>query len=286
MIRSYALVVFDNQDSIIDRFNLNLVTNPTENGFKLTLSKVVTDIEDFITKVVQQKITKKFNVIQYGNPYQKSLILTDWIQKYSKPSYHMALEYDDTVQLRYCEGKVTALSKTEKDEYGVLTQALEFTPTTPYFIRRENVITITVSKEGKKYPYKYPYSYGSGIVKNNAIENPYLTSIPLTIIISGAISSPTVYLTDEKNQAYSRVRFSNFELLQNEKLIINSSQKKIYKETYSGGSVSSSVDFTSEVDPQYDTFLRAQSGKSIVQVNTSDASTGFSLIGHWRQYVL
>lgn len=282
MIRSYALVVFDNQDSIIDRFNLNLVTNPTENGFKLTLSKVVTDIEDFITKVVQQKVTKKFNVIQYGDPYQKSLILTDWIQKYSKPSYHMALEYDDTVQLRYCEGKVTALSKTEKDEYGILTQALEFTPTTPYFIRRENAITITVSKEGKKYPYKYSYSYGSGVVKNNLIENPYLSTIPLTVIISGTISTPTVALSDENNEIYSQVKFSNFELNQGEKIIINSSQKKIYKEDKYGNS----IDFTSEVDPQYDTFLRAQSGKSLIQANTNEASTGFSLIGHWRQYVL
>ena len=282
MIRSYALVVLDNRDKIIDRLDLPLTTNPTENGFKLSLSTVSSDIEDIITKVVQQKPVIKFNVIQYQNPYVKASVLTNWVQKYSKTAHRMALEYNDTLQVKYCEGKVTSLSKTEKDEYGVLTQVLEFTPVTPYFVRQENTIRIQYSTTGKSYPYKYPYSYGTSLVENNRIDNPYILDIPIIITIAGAIDNPTVDLLDEKGESYARIRFSDMTLMQGEQLIINSAQRKIYKLDKSG----SEIDYTPEVDPRYDTFLRAQSGVSTISVNVADSGDGFSLTGGWRQYTL
>lgn len=282
LMRSYALVIFDKQDKIIDRFNLSLVTNSTENGFKLSLSKISTDIEDIITKVVQQKIVKKFNVIQHGLPYQKALVLSNWIQKYSKLQYKMALEYNDTNIVQYCEGKVTSLDKTEKDEYGILTQVLEFTPITPYFLKRENTIIIQLSSVGKKYPYRYPYSYGVSKIENNEIDNPYIYDIPLIVTITGAISNPTIDLLDETGQRYSRIRFTGITLTQQEKIVVNSAQRKIYKIDSAG----QEIDYVPEVDPQYDTFLRAQSGLSKIVVNTSDAGIGFQLTGGWRQYML
>lgn len=282
MIRKYALVVLDNRDKIIDRHDLPVVTNPTENGFKLALSKVSSDIEDIITKVVQQKATIKFNVVQYQNPYARASVLTNWIQKYSKTSYRMALEYNDTISVRYCEGKVTSLSKTEKDEYGVLTQALEFTPVTPYFIKQENTINIQYSTVGKSYSYKYPYSYGTNLIENNLIENPYILDIPIIVTIDGAIDNPTVDLLDENGESYARVRFSDLSLSEGEQLIINSAQRKIYRIGLDG----EEVDYIPEVDPRYDTFLRAQSGVSTVSVNLSDSGNGFKLTGGWRQYTL
>ena len=282
LIRSYALVIFDKQDKIIDRFNLSLVTNPTENGFKLSLSKIASDIEDIITKVVQQKVVKKFNVIQYQQSYEKSVVLSNWIQKYSKPDFRMALEYNDTNLVKYCEGKVTSLDKTEKDEYGVLTQAMEFTPVTPYFLRQENALLIKTSTTGKKYPYKYPYMYGSNAVENNEINNPYLYDIPIIITMTGPIEHPIVSLTDESGIDYTRVSFSGTVLKKDEKLVINSAQRKIYRISTDG----SEIDYTPEVDPQYDTFLRARSGLSKLIVNIAEAGIGFSLIGGWRQYVL
>lgn len=282
LIRSYALVIFDKQDKIIDRFNLSFVTNPTENGFKLSLSKIASDIEDIITKVVQQKVVKKFNVIQYQQSYEKSVVLSNWIQKYSKPDFRMALEYNDTNLIKYCEGKVTSLDKTEKDEYGVLTQAMEFTPVTPYFLKQENALLIKTSTTGKKYPYKYPYMYGLNAVENNEINNPYLYDIPITITMTGPIEHPIVSLMDESGTDYTRVSFPNTVLEKDEKLVINSAQRKIYRISTDG----SETDYTPEVDPQYDTFLRARSGLSKLVVNVTEAGIGFSLIGGWRQYVL
>lgn len=102
----------------------------------------------------------------------------------------LALEYDDGVQPRYVEGKVTELKKTEKDEYNNLSCAATFTPTTPFFINIEQTISIRFSSVGKSYPFRYPYSYGKNMVENNEIDNPYLANVPVTVTIAGPIAHP------------------------------------------------------------------------------------------------
>lgn len=281
MIRTYALVILDKQDKIIDRYNLGLVSEPKGNGFTLNLSTISGDVDDIITKVVQSKAKITMNVIQYQNAYNKANILANWIQKYSTTQHRMCLEHNDTTQVKYCEGKVTGLSKDEKGNFKELTQQLTFTPTTPYFIRKEQQITIAVSSVGKKYPYQYPYSYGASKIENNEINNIYILDIPLIITIDGAISNPTISLLDENNEAYNVVKFDDFTLNQGEQLVINSAQRKIYK-IVSGVE----TDMSAETDPSFDTFLRAKNGVSKIFINTSDAGTGFKLTGGWRQYTL
>lgn len=280
-MRKYALVVLDKQDKLLDRYNLDVVTNPNGNGFKLNLSKISSDLEDIITKVVQQKNIIKFTVYHNNQSYSKSNILARWIQKYSTADYKMALEYNDDNMIRYCEGKVVSLSKTEKDEFKGLAQELEFEQTTPYFIKRENTITIQISSVGKSYPFKYPYCYGASIMENNVIENPYISSVPLIITIDGPIDNPTIDLLDENGVSYNKVKFSGESILTGEQLIINSAQRKIYK--VANGI---EVDFRPQVDPQYDTFLRAKSGKSSISINTNDSGDSFKLVGGWREYIL
>lgn len=280
-MRTYALVVLDREDKEAARHGLDIVTNPQENGFRLSLSKISGDVEDIITKVVQEKTAKKMNVIQHGNPYGKAAELSNWIQKYSGTGTRLCLEYNDTNITKYCEGKVTLLDKTEKDEYGVLTQALEFTPSTPYFIKQSNTITIMPSSVGKKYPYKYPYMYGKSIVENNEINNPYILDIPVIVTLSGTIQNPSVHLCDESGESYTEVRFLA-SLTEGEKIIINSAQRKIYKIHADG----TEEDYTPQVDPSYDTFLRAKSGLSRITVNVGDAEKDFSLTGGWRQYTI
>ena len=282
MIRGYALVVMNTKDEIIDRFNLDLITAPTGNGFQLELSTIATDIEDVITKVVQKKPTINMTVHQVKNGYMQSNILTNWIQKYSTTDSNMFLEYNDTVTTKYCGGKVTSLTKTEKDEYRDLAQDLTFTMTTPFFIKRENTITIQVASVGKKYAFKYPYSYGKNVVENNEIDNPYILNVPVIITIDGAIDNPTIDLLNENGDRYSRVQFDGITIAEGESLIINSAQKKIYKINTDG----SETDFRPEVNPEFDTYLLAHRGTTTISINTNDTSTGFKLTGSWRQYTL
>ena len=282
MIRGYALVVMNNQDEIIDRYNLELITAPTGNGFQLELSTISSDIEDIITKVVQKKATINMTVHQVTNGYLQSNVLTSWIQKYSTADVNMFLEYNDTTVIKYCGGKVTSLTKTEKDEYKDLAQDLTFTMTTPFFTKRENTITIQVASIGKKYAFKYPYSYGKNVVENNEIDNPYILDVPVIITIDGAIDNPTIDLFNENGDRYSRVQFDGITIAEGESLIINSAQKKIYKINTDG----SETDFRPEVNPEFDTYLLAHRGTTTISINTNDTSTGFKLTGSWRQYTL
>ena len=282
MIREYALVIMNNQDQIIDRYNLDLVTAPTGNGFQLELSTIATDIEDVITKVVQKKPTITMTVHLIKNGYSQSNILTNWIQKYSTADTNMFLEYNDTTTIKYCGGKVTSLTKTEKDEYKDLAQDLTFTMTTPFFVKKENTITIQVSSIGKKYPFKYPYQYGKNIVENNQINNPYIQDVPITIIIDGAIDNPTIDLLDEEGNRYSRVQFDGITITTGESLVINSAQKKIFKINLDG----TQTDYRPEVSPGFDTYLLAHRGTTTISINTNDSGEGFKLTGGWRQYTL
>lgn len=282
MIREYALVIMNNQDQIIDRYNLDLVTAPTGNGFQLELSTISTDIEDIITKVVQKKPTINMTVHQVKNGYMQSNVLTNWIQKYSTTDSNMFLEYSDTTVIKYCGGKVISLTKTEKDEYKDLAQDLTFTMTTPFFVKKENTITIQVSSVGKKYPFKYPYQYGKNIVENNQINNPYIQDVPITITIDGAIDNPTIDLLDEEGNRYSRVQFDGITITTGESLVINSAQKKIFKINLDG----TQTDYRPEVSPEFDTYLLAHRGTTTISINTNDSGEGFKLTGGWRQYTL
>ena len=174
------------------------------------------------------------------------------------------------------------MTKTEKDEYKDLAQDLTFTMTTPFFVKKENTITIQVSSVGKKYPFKYPYQYGKNIVENNQINNPYIQNVPITITIDGAIDNPTIDLLDEEGNRYSRVQFDGITITTGELLVINSAQKKIFKINLDG----TQTDYRPEVSPEFDTYLLAHRGITTISINTNDSGEGFKLTGGWRQYTL
>ena len=283
-MRRYALVILDNKDDIIDRYDCGIVTNPTGNGFELEMSKISDNIRDVITNVVQKKGVISFIVNQIHESYQKANILSDWIQKYSTTKYQMALEYVDGAEVvRYCEGRVTKLEKTENQYKNVLQQRLEFTQTTPYYIAMQNTITIQVSSFGKSYPYKYPYSYGLSKILNKDIENKYILDVPLILVVKGKINKPKFDLLDEDGNIYTTVELTQG-VETGETLILNSAQKKIIKVDSKGVE----EDYVPYVNPSTDTFLMAKNGKSTINVDTStdNIGDGFQLTGKWRQYSL
>ena len=278
-MRKFAFVTFDIDNTITDRFDLDVVTDIGGLGWKLKLSTIEGDIVNTLTRVIQEKQAVSLTVNLIGRGYEKYTILSQWLQKYSVPTARLALEYDDGLQARYCEGKVTELKKTEKDEFNNLSCAATFTPLTPFFINIENTIKINVSSVGKTYPFKYPYSYGKVRVENNEINNPYITEIPVTVKIIGSIFEPTIRL-EQDGQEYARVQFTGLTVEEGQYLIINSAARKIY--FFNGTEIE---DYSSETDPRYETFLFAARGKSIISINLDPPYTG-TLTGSWRQYGL
>lgn len=279
-MRKFAFVVFDLENKITERFGLDLITDLSGLGFKLKLSTLEGDVVDTLTRVAQEKQSVGFTINFYHRGYERYTILSQWLQKHSFVESRMALEYSDGVRVRYIEGKVTILSKAEIDEYDVLSCAATFTPVTPFFSNIENTIKIQVSNIGKSYPFKYPYSYGKNIVENNRIDNTYISDIPITIKLNGAISEPTILLLDDDGNEYTRISFPGIDLTDKQYIIINSATRKIW--FYDGASLQ---DFTAKTDPQYDTFLFAKSGVSRISVNL-DTPGSWVLTGSWRQYGL
>lgn len=279
-MRKFAFVVFDIENKITERFGVDLITGPSGLGFKLKLSTLEGDIVDTLTKVAQEKQSVGMTVNFFRRGYERYLILSQWLQKYSVVDSRMALEYDDGVQVRYMEGRVTNLGKTEIDEYNVLSCEATFTPLTPFFVNVENTIRIRVSAVGKSYPFRYPYSYGKNVVENNRVENSYIADIPVTVKITGVISEPTVLLLDENGNEYTRIRFPEVDLAEGQYIIINSATRKIW--FFDGSELQ---DYSAGTDPQYDTFLFAQRGISTISVNLASSDSG-ELTGSWRQYGL
>ena len=282
-MRKFALVILDDLDRVVDidgRYNLDVVTNPTGLGFNLNMSTLTGDIDDVITKVVQAKNKIKFTINQHQNSYTKANSLAFWLQKYSRAEYRMALEYDDGKLVRYCEGRVTSLGKTEQDVFKNLPQEFEFTQTTPFFVKRENTIVIQTSAVGKSYPFKYPFSYGRNEVRNNDIDNPYIFDIPLIVTLEDAIENPKIELyADGEATPYNTVQI-NDTLHDGEKLVINSAQKKIYKIFVNG----TKQDYVQYTDPSLDTFLMAKNGHSVIGINLVGSNA--KLTGGWREYRL
>ena len=279
-MRKFAFVVFDIDNSIMDRFPLDVVTDLSGLGWRLKLSKIEGDVTDTVTKVVQEKQEVGLTINLIGRGYEKFTILSQWLQRYSAVNATLALEYNDGVQPRYVEGKVTELKKTEKDEYDNLACAATFTPLTPFFVNIEQTITISFSSVGKSYPFKYPYCYGKNEVKNNEIDNPYLASVPVTVTIHGPLIAPIVSLLDESGAAYNTVSFPDITLGTGQYIVINSAARKIW---YFDGTQRS--DCSAETDPSYDTFLFAQEGVSTIRINLDSGNLG-PLTGSWRQYGL
>ena len=279
-MRKFAFVVFDIENKITERFGVDLITGPSGLGFKLKLSTLEGDIVDTLTKVAQEKQSVGMTVNFFRRGYERYLILSQWLQKYSVVDSRMALEYDDGVQVRYMEGRVTNLGKTEIDEYNVLSCEATFTPLTPFFVNVENTIRISSSSIGKSYPFRYPYSYGKNMVENNRIENNYIADMPVTIKITGGISEPTILLLDEEGNEYTRIRFPDIDLAEGQYIIINSATRKIW--FFDGSELQ---DYSAGTDPQYDTFLFAQRGISTISVNLASSDSG-ELTGSWRQYGL
>lgn len=278
-IRKFALVVLDKTDRIIDRYDFDVVTNISGLGYKLKLSTIDTDIENYVTKIVQEKKQLSMTII-HKTGYSSANFFDTWCEKHINDV--VCLEYYDTTKTLYIEGKVLETTKTEKNEFGVLEQQFVFQPLTPFFEKIDNDVKIQVAAVGKKYPFKYAYNYGLNQIENNSIKNTYIKDIPINVTIYGAISNPIITLLDENGNVYNEVRFVNVDLTAGQKLIINSAQKKIWFDNGTGNL----VDYYYKLDGAYDSYLRAKPlATSSLNINLTSSDTG-RLIGSRRQYRL
>lgn len=283
-IRKFALVIVDDFDKEIDRFDLDYADTPRNLGFELEFTTLESRLTTYFTSAREKKLatTLNLNFIR-PNAYEKANAFKRFVQKYT--NQRMIFEYNDTTsEIKYWEGKIQKFGQDELNEYKTLVCPISFLPATPKYVKKDNVITIRPATTGKSYPFKYPYAYGRSTVENNIFTNNYFDEIPLRVHIYGAMNNPQISLQDiETGKVYSTVRFENLYVAESEELIVDAINSKVLIKR--NGIITSAYDYLSK-DSSLDSFLYAKANttsKVIISLNPSES--GY-LKASYRQYTL
>ena len=283
-IRSFAIVIVDDFDREVDRFNLDYADTPKNLGFELEFTTLESRLTTYFTSAREKRLPTTLNLnFLAPNAYEKANAFKKFIQKYTNS--RMIFEYDDTTsEIKNWEGKVQKLGQEELTDWGALVCPIAFLPGTPKYVRKDNTISIYQSSTGKSYPFKYPYAYGRSTVENNLIDNTYFDEIPLRVTLYGYMTNPQVMLQDvSTDEVYSTIRFENLTLQEDDQLIIDAIQSKVL--LYRNGVYTSAYDYISK-QSDFDSFLYSRAScVSRLLINLSPAETGY-LKASYRQYTL
>ena len=255
-------------------------------GFEIDFTTLESRLTTYFTSVKEKKLPTSLNInFLAPNAYAKVNNFKRFIQKYI--NHTMLFEYYDTSETKHWEGKVQKLGVEELADWGGLVCPLSFMPATPKFLKRNNVIQVSLFNKGKSYSFKYPYSYGRTVIENNTLVNEYFAEVPLKVVIYGKIANPHIALAevgeDGSLTQYTAVRFDNLTVEENEHLIIDAIRSKVL--LWRGGRYISVYDYLSK-QSDLDAFLYAKgntTSKLVVQLGVQD--TGY-MIASYRQYML
>lgn len=283
-IRKFALVIVDDFDKEIDRFNLDYADTPKNLGFEMEYTTLESRLTTYFTSAREKKLatTLNLNFIR-PNAYAKANAFRQFVQKHI--NHRMIFEYNDTTGVKQWEGKIQKFGQDELNEYKTLVCPISFLPATPKYIQKDNAITIKPAIKGKSYPFKYPYFYSRAIVENNILDkNEYFDEIPLRVSVFGSVSNPQISLQDvDTGEVYSTVRFENLYVSKNDELIIDAIQSKILIKRKNN--IFSAYDYVSK-KPNLDSFLYAKANAtSKVIFSFTSLEEGY-LTASYRQYIL
>lgn len=283
-VRSFAIVIVDDFDREIDRFNLDYADTPKNLGFEIEFTTLESRLTTYFTSAREKKLPTTLNLnFLPPNAYQRVNQFKQFVQRYTTAK--MLFEYNDTTgEIKNWEGKVQKLGQEELTEWGTLICPISFLPGTPKYIRKDNTISIAQSRTGKNYPFSYPYAYGRSLSENNTIVNTYFDELPLRVTLYGYMTNPQVMLQDmSTGEIYSTVRFDGLTIPENSHLVIDALQSKVL--LYYNGVYTSAYDYISK-QANLDSFLYAKANcTSKVVINLSPTETGY-LKASYRQYTL
>lgn len=284
--------VITSSSNLPDQPSYDFVMFPSGLGFTQEVDVVEGDTIDYVLKQTIKKSNIKLTLLWKGeNAYSLYKNFLSWISKYNDlDKYHIRFSYLLGGIRRKVELAVTNLSLKERDGYRVSAE-LTMQPLSPFYEEEGVSITISQINEGKIYNYSYPYFYGGGAYSSeNSIDNSYLASIPLKVTLTGPMENPSVSITSVNDdgslgETYGRVQFLNLTITENDKLVIDSFNNKIYLETTNPDTGAVSIkDIYSNVNKVYDSFLFANPGLSKIQASLDNEYSKCSI--YYVRYVL
>lgn len=282
-IRTFALLIVNDYDVETMRIPLDYVEMPRNLGFELEFTTLESRLTTYFTGAREKRTPITLNLYFLApNAYDKANKFKAIIQ--ANLNKRMLLEYDDTFEKKYWEGKIQKFGQDELDQFKTLICPISFLPATPKYYKRDNAIRVQRETDGKKYPYEYPYYYGDLLFTNNKIENTYFDDIPLRVTIHGKMENPTIALKDvDTEEVYSTVSFNNLVIKADEELIIDAINSKILIKK--NNVFLSAYDYLSK-SKNLDSFLFARANAtSEVIINLKPDESGW-LEASYRQYTL
>lgn len=286
-IRSFALVIVDDFDQEIDRFNLDYADTPKNLGFELDFTTLETKLTTYFTGAREKKLPVTLNLnFLPPNAYQKVNEFKKFVQKYT--TSRMVFEYNDTTtEIKNWEGKIKKLVQEELTDWGGLVCPITFIPGTPKYEKKENTIIISQSSVGKSYSYSYPYTYGRSLLENNIITNDYFDDFPLRIILHGYMTYPEIRLVDANTgEVYSKLKFNHI-IREDCYVVIDAIQSKVTYYSYDNGVYYPVTAYEYILKEQgYSSFLYAKADcVSALQIELNPSEDGY-LVASYRQYTL
>ena len=125
-IRAFSILVIDDFDREIDRFNLDFVESPKNLGFEMEFTTLETRLTTYFTSAREKKIATTLNV-NFLPPmaYNKLNAFKSFIQKHM--SDRVVFEYNDTTGLlKHWEGKIQKLGQEELTDWQGLVCPISF----------------------------------------------------------------------------------------------------------------------------------------------------------------
>jgi hypothetical protein len=282
MPRRFEFRIYDetNESLLVDSYKLDFVTVPSGLGFVQNVSVISTDTVDYIIKQSLARTDIKLNV-EFSEPgsYLKVNSFRSWYAKYIRKKV-VFYYYDGTIA-RHMDCVIKKFEVSEiKDGYNTVPITVQ--PLTPFYLKLDKNIIVSIQTAGKVYPYAYPFAYGGGILSNNILTNTYFDKVPLTVKLTGRIVYPQISLRHKTTQdIYATVSFPELVLVEGAFLIVDAINSRIL---YYDGSVL--VDGYNFLDHTKETFLFADPGDSEIVVNLDQLEIKASAQISYVQYVV
>ena len=184
----------------------------------------------------------------------------------------LKLAYMPQTEWVYCDGEITALSKTEIDyQTNRLICGATFTATSLWYIPRRAQRTADDVENPKKYDYGYNYQYADAIngyinVINNSNED-----AQGTITIFGPITNPSWYVSVNNNVVESGSVSAI--IPEGNKLVVNSKDGHLEVAEYVGDTDTFVRNLYQMTDFAKETFVHFPPGNSVLFVSGSSEDT-------------
>ncbi|MCU7522500.1 MAG: hypothetical protein HF308_15390 [Ignavibacteria bacterium] len=282
MPRRFEFRIYDetNESLLVDSYKLDFVTVPSGLGFVQNVSVISTDTVDYIIKQSLARTDIKLNV-EFAEPgsYLRVNSFRSWYAKYIRKK--VIFYYHDGTVARYMDCVIKKFELSEiKDGYNTVPITIQ--PLTPFYLKLDKNIIVSIQTSGKVYPYAYPYAYGGGILSNNVLTNIYFDKIPLTVKLTGRIVNPQISLRHKESQEiYATVSFPELVLAEGSYLIIDAINSRVLY--FDGLTLTDGYNI---LDHTKETFLYADPGDSDIVVNLDQLETKASAQISYVQYVV